>query len=208
MKTISYFAILFMLMLSIKSFSQSESSDLSKNYVKNGNFEQGNIDFLSNYTYTEKDLYPEGTYSVVSNPNKLHSHFNSCSEHYKNNGGKILAVNGSTTKDKIIWQQKIKIKKKKYYEFAADFGKICGAPNPVLKFMINDEEIGNLHEVFSPIGTFSTYQVGWFSEKNTKITISIIDKCTAAGGNDFGIDNIVFKEVSEERYNFLINQVE
>ena len=57
------------------------------NLVVNGDFELGNTGFSSDYTYVadipgnQSEMVPEGTYTVINNPNLVHTGFSACNDH-------------------------------------------------------------------------------------------------------------------------------
>src|SRR5690606_24072291 len=76
------------------------------------------------------------------------------------------------------------------------------APYAQLKFSVNDSLLGTT-AVLSPgannvNGPFNweRFYGTWYSGSNTFVTVSIVDLQTAAGGNDFGLDDISFGTLS------------
>jgi hypothetical protein len=58
----------------------ADSINVATELVTNGTFEAGNTGFTTNYAYVadgagNTEMYPEGTYAIVSNPNTVHNLF-------------------------------------------------------------------------------------------------------------------------------------
>lgn len=61
----------------------------SANLIVNGDFEQGNSGFHSDYTYGgtgDKALWPAGTYSVVAQAQDVNLHFSATGDHTSGDG--------------------------------------------------------------------------------------------------------------------------
>ena len=62
----------------------------------NGEFELGNVYFTSGYTYVEPTgngvLYPEGFYTVTTNPNQVHNLFSSFGDHTTGQGNMMVVI--------------------------------------------------------------------------------------------------------------------
>ncbi|MEZ4906990.1 MAG: hypothetical protein R2771_04975 [Saprospiraceae bacterium] len=62
----------------------------------------------------------EGTYSVTSNPNNVHTNFVNMYDHTEgNSSGLMMVVNGDTHPNTIVWQQDISVTPNKWYDFSA-----------------------------------------------------------------------------------------
>ncbi len=76
------------------------------NIVSNGDFEAGNTGFTSDYVYFAPGpnaLFPEGVYTVDSNPQFSHPGFTSMSDH-TDGGTLMMIVNGNGIPGNIVWQ--------------------------------------------------------------------------------------------------------
>lgn len=82
------------------------------NLITNGDFESGNEDFTTEYTYLDPaitgswELGPEYMYTVGTNPNLYHSAWASFGDH-TTGVGKMMIVNGTyqNNETKIVWSQ-------------------------------------------------------------------------------------------------------
>ena len=169
-------------------------TESSINLIKNGDFENGNKDFISNYTFTTTNLVPEGYYGVGSNPNTYHSAFSSCKDH-TSGSGKMLIVNGNPVSNSVVWEQTITVKPNQDYAFYAYVTPVSPLNPPVLQFSINGIVLGSPYN--TPLGTcnWNKFYSIWNSGSVTTAKISIVNQNIIANGNDFAIDDIKYVEV-------------
>lgn len=165
---------------------------IPRNLVKNGNFEAGNTAFGSQYGYSG-NLYPEGLYAVVAQPHQTHHDFTYNGDHSTGNG-KMMVVNGATESGKVVWQQKIPLDfSKRVYVFSAWFMTVSSSSNPaLLDLSINGEQIA---VVQLPSNTYEWlhFSGNWVLPEDTEdVVLTIVNRNTIAGGNDFAIDDIGF----------------
>ncbi|SRR6266498_1940637 len=75
-----------------------------KNLIVNGNFEQGNTGFGSDYIYNNPAIY--GTYFITTNPFSIHGSW--CN--YAGSTNKIMAVDGATNNGGLrVWFETISV---------------------------------------------------------------------------------------------------
>ncbi len=178
--------------------------------VVNGGFEDGNVNFITNYTYKEdvpndpsyqKELHPAGTYAIGENANNYHHIFHGLA---RGGSGNFMIVNGSSKGNlATIWTQNItSIEPGVTYYFSAQAISlstyhIVGE----LSFSINGTNIGTT-KVLKP-ATSEDENSEWLDENRfygywtapvgvTQATLSIVNLNKNNNGNDFGIDDISF----------------
>jgi hypothetical protein len=184
----NFLHLLFMaafVLLNLESFSQFCGANL----VVNGDFEAGNTGFTSGYTNSPGNIIPAGTYEVAITPS--HPCF-AGPDHTSTGPGYAMYVNGASTPNTIVWSQNISVVPNTNYYFSSWIKGQCGNSNPaILQFSINGSQIGSN---FNPTSSTEWQQffTQWNSGPNTTATIRLINQNTAAGGNDFGLDDIVF----------------
>jgi hypothetical protein len=180
------------------SFSFSFSANIlsKREYVKNGNFELGDTLFYTDYTHYALDwLKPEGSYAVIVNPRNTYYELDSCFDH-TSNGGKFMVVNGSRTKDYIVWMQTYKsLKKNNDYEFSLWAENVNPKKPAILRVYIN-----NVAQDPPIVLTWQTCEWSqWFYQWNSfdrdSAEIKIIDENLELYGNDFGLDDISFRPI-------------
>src|SRR6516162_4172874 len=80
-------------------------------YIVNGNFEQGNVGFTSQYTYSPGELGPARTYDVVSNPGidrPRDINPPNFGDHTTGHG-LMFAGNGAEVPNVIVWSETLSI---------------------------------------------------------------------------------------------------
>lgn len=183
----------------------------SGDLVTNGNFNQRNTGFYSDYAYvnsfavgdysTGTGLYPEGKYGVVpnrsdSNVTKFHPQFKGVGHNRGLAAGEnddyYMAINGSSTQGQIVWQQTVEVLPNTSYNFTTWISSINLGNLSRLRFKINDDILGNQIVAPNALNVWNQFFTTWNSGANTVATISIINDNLALGGNDFGLDDISF----------------
>lgn len=183
-------------LLPISIWGQCPSGTIASanNLVVNGDFEQGNTGFTSQYTYcnTANCLQPEATYAVGPDASFFHTAF--VGFDHTTGSGNFMIVNGSSQPNTNVWCQTITVNPNTTYEFST-WVQTCVASSPaILQFEINGNLIGSSFTAPSVTNQWVQFYATWNSGANTTATICIINQNTATGGNDFGLDDIVFTE--------------
>ena len=161
--------------------------------VVNGDFSQGNTGFTSAYQYNS-NLWNEGTYYVDTDASLHHENFHG----YGHGGsGNFMMVNGSISPGTNVWTEQISVVPNKWYAFSTWACTLAGVAGQMalLQFSINGTQIG---EVFSaPVSTmvWEQFYELWYSGSATTATITILNQNTNGDGNDFGLDDISFREL-------------
>ena len=161
--------------------------------VVNGDFEQGNVGFTSAYEYNT-NLFGEGTYYVDSDASLHHQSFSG----YGHNGGNFMIVNGATSPGTNVWTEQISVVPYTNYAFSTWACNVSvGNPDQValLQFSINGEQLGSIFSAPNQLNTWNQFYELWYSGSSTTATITILNQNTVAGGNDFGLDDISFREL-------------
>ncbi len=189
-----YRSILFYICFSISLSLQAQCPEgfdlVPTNLVSNGNFEQGNQFFSSEYKHAY-NLYPEGLYAVVRYPRSTHGDFTSNGDH-STGTGMMMVVNGATESGKVVWQQEIPLQKSyRVYVFSAWFMTVSPASNPaLLDLMVNGEHLAEV-QLSSSTYQWLHFSGNWVAPANTEsLILTIVNRNTIAGGNDFAIDDI------------------
>lgn len=164
------------------------------NMIANGDFEQGNIGFTSNYL-NSVSVYNEGTYAVSPNPQSNHPNFSACTDHTSGTGN-MMVVNGAGTPNSIVWQQNISVNPNTNYNFSAWVENVVNDPNVAsLQFSINGVLLGSAFQTPVASCVWAQFSTLWNSGANTNALIAIINQNTQTGGNDFAIDDISFSPI-------------
>jgi len=167
------------------------------NLVSNGDFEAGNTAFTSSYGYSPGGNGTEGQYTVRSNPYPWNGAFISAGDH-TSGSGQMFVGNGSPTNGSIVWQSSvINVAALTDYFFEAWVMNVCCYPGyggansaSILDFSINDVSVGIKSTNLANAGTWEGLSTNWNSGGATTAVLKLINRNTAAGGNDFAIDDI------------------
>ena len=200
--------------------SSFNNTTVAVELVTNGHFTDGNTGFTTAYTYhpgyycsscTQPDttgLWPEGRYAIGSNANNYHSEF--FGTYYTSPGsGNFMIVNGSPSTGLItVWSENITVQPYTTYYFSAwamSLNQVT--PYAELRFAVNGEQVGTTDDLGAGANstsgpfTWSQFYGNWTSGSSTTATLSIVDINTAAGGNDFGLDDISCSTLSPIAFN-------
>jgi len=212
MKKINFLTMIIALMVMGMGFGTSASNQqYGPNLVVNGDFSDNSAGtFTTEYLFVDpvpavpNSLVPEGVYTIGANANSYHNNFvgTAFSAPY------FLIVNGHTqqTMDQqgiegtraIVWQQTVDIEDGVDYEFSFRLSSLVPASPAELRIVIdiNGEE---MVEVVAPGTTNNWVKHVWSGmDKSKTATITIYDDNIVKSGNDFGIDDIVFRSLCPE----------
>jgi len=197
--------------------SATDYLDVSNELVVNGDFEAGNTGFSSAYGFRNpylnsppadapssgtpgSSLWPENLYGIGTNARYYHTNFWGQQDHTSGDGN-FMIVNGYTDSGVAIWEQTVNVEPNTNYYFSAWAMSLNSAGNDaVLQFEVNGVLVGSLARL-SP-GVSNNSNNGWIrfysdplwnsGSVSGPITIRIRNVEPAAGGNDFGLDDISF----------------
>lgn len=169
------------------------SEKKGNNLITNGDFNNGNIGFISAYNYAASNI-TEGQYFVGPSPRAWNASLSNCGDYTTGNGNMML-VNGSPTPDVKVWTQTVTVVPNTNYSFAT-WIQALWPPNPAqLRFSINNNDVGSLITASLPTCTWTQFYTTWNSGNATTATISIVNKNTLVIGNDFALDDISFTPI-------------
>lgn len=157
----------------------------------NGNFEGGNTDFTSDYTYGTPPTLAIGGYGVVTDPASFTSETWTSFGDHTTGSGKMMTIDGATAAGKNFWCQTVPVSQNTNYTFSFWAAQIIQPP-PQIQVSINSTAIGTFLPLTSdPIGKWVKYTTStWNSGPATSATICMTDLVYNSFGNDFAIDDI------------------
>ena len=176
---------------------QNYSAAAGNNLVVNGDFEQGNVGFTSAYTHVYTcSVLNEGYYTVGVNAHDYHPGFYNGPDQTTGTGNYMI-INGAMTSNTNVWTQTVTVAPNTDYAFSIWVCSVGGSSQyptnlAQLQFSVNGNQLGNIFTAPNAYGLWSRYYEVWNSGNNTSAVITILNQNTAAGGNDFGLDDIVF----------------
>ncbi len=189
------------------TFKLKAFGEPTTNLIVNGGFESGNTGFTSDYLYvpdipgSTTELWPEGTYSITSNPNFVHTYFANCTDH--SGGGNMMVVNGAPTLSHV-WCQTISVNPNTTYIFQAFAASVEPASPAILQFSVNGALLGSPFNLSSQTCRWDEFFETWNSGASTTAVICVTNQNLDFGGNDFAIDDIFFGPLCEEEEEFTV----
>jgi hypothetical protein len=177
-----------------------------ENIIVNGDFESGDSGFTTDYipgqgncTHGAGFLGCEGTYNVIDDPSLGHTNFDPCDDN--SGGGNMMVVNGAASLQEI-WCQDVCIDPEGTYVFNAYATSVNPSSPAQLQFAIDGSLIGNLFSLSGSTCSWEFFEAEWEASGETTIEICVTNQNTAAGGNDFALDDIGFFTVCKEEMSF------
>ncbi|MCC5923421.1 MAG: hypothetical protein JJT77_06530, partial [Crocinitomicaceae bacterium] len=162
------------------------------NLVVNGHFEEGNTGFTSDLILgSYGSSFLPGSYAVTFNPSLFNAGFQGTGSP---NSGNFLVVDGADQANQNIWCQTIPVSPNTYYEFEMELASMLAISPAILSVQINGTPLPNTFEAPNAMNVWEQHSEFWFSGASTSAQICIIGINLDITGNDFGIDNISFKE--------------
>lgn len=174
-------------------------SPAGNNLVSNGDFENGNTGFSSEYLYGTSNT-SFGYYFIGTDPALWNGSAISHKDH-TSGAGKMMMVDGAVAPVgpifKIVWSQMITVTPNTDYTFSTWVQNSGNSSNflPVanLHLMTNDEYQGGGILADAPAGIWKNWIQVWNSGNNTNVTLKIVDFTVSGQGNNFELDDLSFK---------------
>ncbi|MBL9169914.1 MAG: glucosaminidase domain-containing protein [Verrucomicrobiales bacterium] len=171
------------------------------NLILNGDFEQGNVLFESDYSYDNvaNNVVWPGEYALAASPSDVQYNFYPFSDHTVGSGNTMLIANGYIeTGVTTLWKQTVPVEKFKQYKLSVWVANVCctdpgGRPGEVV-FFVNGKSYG---QGFLVQGAWKEYALNWSSQEAQTATIELRIPTTFASGNDIAIDDITFVPLGE-----------
>ncbi len=174
---------------------------VTSNTVANGNFDAGNTGFSSSYSYSN-DVQPESTYFITTDASLNHPAF--VGTDHTTGSGNFMVVNGSSTPNTNVWCQNINVQANTDYIFSSWVSSMVASTPAILQFSINGVPLGMPFTAPGIENVWEEFFATWNSGTNTNATICIVNQNTATGGNDFGLDDILFSAVCQNTENVTV----
>ncbi|MEI7501793.1 MAG: T9SS type A sorting domain-containing protein [Paludibacter sp.] len=167
------------------------------NLVTNGDFEAGNTSFGSSYTISNgaaDGLWPESVFAVIANPNTQHTNFSACVDH-TSGSGKQMVINGAPTAGVVIWSQSVPVIPGASYEFTYWVQTVVAESPSKLQLYVNGVAAGPIYTADLTTCTWKQFIYNTTAGSNSSLNLELINQNTAASGNDFSLDDIVFQQI-------------
>jgi len=185
---------------------------LTNDLITNGDFENGNVDFSTDYMlvgpgspecYNAGFLDCEGTYAIITDPSEGHNNFDPCGDH-TTGSGLMMVVNGAPAFQQI-WCQDIMVTGGQYNAFSAWAASVNPSSPAILQFSIDGNLIGNNFTLTGTTCVWEQFYEIWQAPSSGIVEICVTNQNTSTGGNDFAIDDISFFEACEIADSFMVS---
>ena len=170
--------------------------------ILNGDFSLGYNGFASNYVYRSSDtlpnyrlMYPEGTFTVGTDPSQVHGLWASFGDHTTGDGG-MMIVNGNRAADVLVWSSTVEVAADTNYDFSAWVASVYPASPASLAFSINGILLDAPFGASSTTGLWRQFANGWYSGTNRTAVLSIVNQNIEWWGNDFALDDIMLNAIA------------
>ncbi len=176
---------------------------LGPNLVVNPDFAAGNTGFSSEYGYNASNQIL-GEYGINNNPSTWNASFSNCTDHTTGSGN-MMTVNGASGGNAIVWSQTLNVTPNTNYRFSTWIASLQAANPASLQFSINGVQMGTA--INGPASTCQWQEFGtsWNSGIQTSAVLSIVNKNTTTGGNDYALDDIYFGTTATRQDSVRIN---
>lgn len=178
------------------------------NMVVNGDFENGTTALANNFTTAYNPgsggayglLSNPGQYAISTSPSLVHNNFSLCGDHTTGSGNMLIA-NGAQTSNTTVWSQTVPVIAGQGYLFSFWVANALNDPAVAqLQLFVNNQPIST---VLSPTAVACVWvQItgSWLVGANTtNAVLKIVNQSTASSGNDFSIDDILFRQVCTKK---------
>ena len=165
------------------------------NLIFNGDFEQGDIGFTSEYipeSPPNDGWFAQGHYIVGNDPSLALTYWPSCSDNTTTGMGNMMIVDGHTIPNQSIWCQTVSVTPDTDYDFSAWAATIEAGNPAILELSINDESQGIPLTLTNTTCNWQEFSASWNSGANTTAHICLFNQEINSAGNDFALDDITF----------------
>lgn len=177
-------------------FTLTVRSISTVNLIVNGNFNQGDTGFDSDYVYGTGGgaglLSNEGQYAIAGNAGTTHNQFANCNDH--TGGGNMMVVNASGVTNNV-WCQTVAVNTNTDYDFSAWVTSVTSQNPARLQFSVNGALLGNVFQASSSTCNWQQFNAQWSSGASVSAEICIVNVNQTPAGNDFAIDDVSFREI-------------
>lgn len=170
-----------------------------QNLLLNGDFEQGNTGFSTDYQLFDPNPPPPpnitfGQYVVIDDLSDIQTSWSGLGDHTSGSGN-FMVADGATTSGLNFYCQTVSVTPNTWYDLSAWVATVFVNPNSQvaeLQFTINGVQVGSNYSAPWPFNQWDEFSATWFSGNTTSATLCIEDLNTIGSGNDFAIDDIFF----------------
>jgi hypothetical protein len=169
----------------------------SFNIIVNGDFQNGNLDFYTEFKYSPGDIVPEHTYDVLSDPHLSHPNATSYYDHtLGTQEGMMLAVNGKRyiSQPDVVWSQTVSVSSGTSYVLSLWHSLWCPGPAG-LQVYVNGVPLGQEFMAGSSVmGEWIEFRERWEAFSTSIACIEIVNTTASVIANDFALDDITLTD--------------
>ncbi len=168
------------------------------NLIDNGDFEQGNVGFSSGYHYNPINIGVNGDYAITDNVINVHPLAAPCVDNTSGNG-LLMAINGGPVPNTVVWQQEVSVMPQTDYKFSAWVTNWSSIQSNLakLQFSVNGQLLGSVFQTLPQQCSWKEFFIIWNSGSAITADIRLVNQNLAVIGNDFGLDDLEFKQVCQ-----------
>lgn len=177
-------------LLALAAVAALGASSFGAQFVSNGDFEAGNTGFGSDYGYVSpggNNLYPEGVYTVDTNPVNSHNLFTSMGDH-TSGSGLMMIINGVNGNSRVWFQTLTGLVVGETYTFEGYASSVHHDSPATLEVRAD----GSTFATMSLTSTTNSwlYGTGSFVATAASMELAIVDTNPQAQGNDYALDDL------------------
>jgi len=157
------------------------------NLVTNGDFEAGNSSFGSSYRDTvdvsgsTQELWKEGYYAVVANPNSVHANFSTNGDHTPAPGTMQMVINGYTTAGVVVWSQSVPVVPGADYQFTYWVQTVVAGNPSRLQLYVNGVAAGPIYTASASINSWTQFLYNASAGTNSVLNLELINQIQLQG---------------------------
>ena len=167
---------------------EAAPADDAEERVRNGDFEQGNRGFRSDYRLSHDNVRPELSYDLVADPRHAHAEAASFGDHTSGKG-RMMVVNGGVAPGLVVWGQIVAVRPGADYTFRLWVASWTPFSPADLDVRINGTSVGRA-QAPAAVGQWQELRVAWKAGADGTAAIEILGLNPAFSGNDFALDDI------------------
>jgi hypothetical protein len=161
------------------------------NLIVNGDFEAGITGFTTDYSFSAC-VGAAATYNTIANPRTCNGAWCNMGDHTTGTG-LMMVANGSTTVQNM-WCQTVAVSPGTTYNFSFWGANVCQTCGDTPRFRVRFNGVDNpdaCSSITLPTCSWGKYNTRFTTgPAETSLTLCIQNVTLAAGGNDFGIDDV------------------
>ncbi len=172
------------------------ASQSSKNLLVNGDFEQGNTGFTSQYRYSKGAVNYAQTYDIVTDPVKASMGNTGWASYGDHTTGKgmMMVLSGSPTAGQVAWSQTVEVVPGANYRFSLWVSSWVAANPGNMEIKLNGVSLKSL-QTPGTTGQWQQVLLEWNSGAAKSLKIEIFNKTSGYMGGHIAIDDLALERV-------------